>query len=227
MEENRKPSPLAKYWKQLGTIVMTLLILVPAANLITYLGCSVLVCEVDNLYWYVSTLTAFVILLSVGFNYWEQAVRIARGRQAFRPVSSSGFNWQTVWHLPFQRPASVPMQDETDRGWQVPFSNGSETVKVNVFKMELYNWLRQAYTEQPRLQPRQSAISQRSNRQLDKLQWAARIELLKRANCISRNSNSLNSTPYLKQFEGMSPIEAAWHIVDGLLEELEPSRKIW
>lgn len=119
------------------------------------------------------------------------------------------------------------MRDEPDRGWTVSFTDGTETVSINVYKMTLYSWLIRAYQKQTWLAGKQSAISRRSNQRLDLLQWKARIELLKRVNAVYRNSNSSNSTIYLREYENKASVEAAWFIVDDLLEGAEPSKKLW
>lgn len=171
---------------------------------------------------------ALFVLIPAGLAYRSKVLRIARGRGTLRPISQVGFaTFARDIPNPFQKPKVVEMRDELDRGWQVPFTDGDKVIQVNVYKMELYRWLIDCYIRQRRLTGRQSAISQRSNRNLDKLQWQARIELLKRANAITRNSNASNSTFYLRVFESKEPVEAAWYIADELLEEIEESKKIW
>lgn len=171
---------------------------------------------------------ALFVLVPVGLAYRSRAIRAARGRQSLRPVEATGFaTFAREIPMIFQKAKVVPMRDEIDRGWQVPFTDEDKIIRVNVYKMELYRWLIDCYIRQRRVVGRHSAISQRSNRDLDKLQWQARIELLKRVNAITRNSNASNSTLYLRVFENKEPVEAAWYIVDELLEEVEESKKIW
>jgi hypothetical protein len=169
------------------------------------------------------------VLVPVGLGYRAKALRMARGRQPLRPLAEFNLTTfsQNVTGIFTKAPESIPMLDEPDRGWQVPFTDGDSVVRVNVYKMELYSWLVDCYIQQRRLTGRKSAISQRSNRNLDKLQQKARIILLKRTNAVIRNSNASNSTLYLRVFENKEPIEAAWYVVDELLEEIEASKKIW
>lgn len=168
------------------------------------------------------------VLVPVGLAYRSKALRAARGRQPLKPLTEFGLtSFARAVPSIFKKPDAVPMRDEIDRGWQVPFTDGDLVIRVNVYKMEFYRWLVDCYIRQRRLPGRQSAISQRSNRDLDKLQWQARIELLIQANAVTRNSNAYNSTLYLRTFEDKEPVEAAWFVVDELLEELEPSKKIW
>lgn len=168
------------------------------------------------------------VLVPVGLAYRSKALRAARGRQPLKPITEFGLtNFAKAVPSIFKKPDAVPMRDEIDRGWQVPFSDGDLVIWVNVYKMELYRWLVDCYIRQRRLPPKQSAISRRSNRNLDKLQRLARIELLKRANAVTRNSNTSNCAFYLRIFENKEPVEAAWYVVDELLEGEEESRKIW
>lgn len=171
---------------------------------------------------------ALFVLVPAGLAYRSKVLRAARGRQSLRPVSQAGFA-TFARDIPalFKKPEAVPMRDELDRGWRVPFTDGDIMIQVNVYKMELYRWLIDCYVRQRGLTGKGSAISQRSNRNLDRLQWQARIELLKRANALTRNSNASNSILYLRLFEDKEPVEAAWYIVDELLEEIEESKKIW
>lgn len=230
--EEKRPSPLNKYFRQLDNVGMASLF----ASLIS-LALTLLACYFypwlyfDGAYWVIPVVVVVVWVLGpVANGYRHKAIRAARGRSVMRPLTEMGltsFGW-SMPTLPFhKKPESIPMRDETTRGWPVPFSDGSETIYVNVYKMELYNWLVDCYTRQAWLTGKQSAISRRLNRKLDYQQWQARIELLKNGGAIYRNSTASNATLYLRVIEGMGVAEMAWYIVDGLLEDVEGSRKIW
>lgn len=215
------------YGQQVASLIIAILLLSAGAWGGTTWACAWLVCWP----WVKGAVVlgaVLFVLVPVGLAYRSKALRAARGRTSLRPVGYSGFA-TFARDIPaiFQKPDAVPMRDEIDRGWQVPFTDGELVVWVNVYKMELYRWLVDCYIRQRRLPPKQSAISRRSNRNLDKLQRLARIELLKRANAVTRNSNTSNCAFYLRVFENKESVEAAWYVVDELLEEEEESRKIW
>jgi hypothetical protein len=224
--ETRRPSPLSKYSGQIGRVIAASLALVTAGWLVTLGACYWdLVCF-DGIY-ILATLGAILfVLLPVGLAYRNKAIRAARGRLPLQPITGLNFSTFAKDTVDIFKTKNVPMLDEEDRGWRVPFSDGDVTVYVNVYKMELYRWLMRAYINQ-KWMGKKSAISRRSNKSLDRLQWQARIELLKKANAVYRNSNSANSTIYLKIFDDKEPVESAWYIVDELLEEVEESGKIW
>lgn len=227
--EERRPSPLTKYSRQIASVVMACLFLILAALLTTYTTCSFWpwLCF-DGVYYLAVLVAALSVIIPVGLGYRLKAIKTARGRLPMRPLTEYGLtSFSLNTFNPLHKPDTIPMRDELTRGWQIPFSDGLETIYVNVYKMELYRWLVDCYSRQTWLTGKQSAISRRLNRKLDNQQWQARIELLKRSNSVYRNSTACNSTLYLRQFEDMGPVEAAWHIVDELLEAVEESRKIW
>lgn len=224
--ETKRPSSLSKYGGQFVRVIAASLAFVAAGWLIAYGSCYWQLACFDGIYILATLGGILFVLLPVGLAYRYKAIRTARGRLPLQPVSGLAFATFAKDTIDIFKTEKVQMLDEEDRGWQVPFSDGDVTVHVNVYKMELYRWLLKAYANQ-RWMNKQSAISQRSNKDLDRLQWQARIELLKKANAVYRNSNSTNSTIYLKIFDGKEPVESAWYVVDDLLEGEEESRKIW
>lgn len=215
-----------KLGQQIASLIIACLLLSAGAWFGTTWACAWLTCW-PWLRGAAAVGAVLFVLIPVGLSYRSRAIRAARGRQPLKPLNEftlSSFSRDVAGIF---KAEAVPMRDEIDRGWPVPFSDGEMVVKVNVYKMDLYRWLTDCYTRQRWLTGRQSAISQRSNRDLDILQWQARIELLKRVNAVYRNSNARNSTIYLRTFEDKGPLESAWYVVDELLEEAEESRKLW
>lgn len=189
----------------------------------TYLACRRWSC-IDDIYWLVMLAIIFFVLGRVGLDYRAKALRTIRGRTVAKPMLPSVYGFQLPSIFPNFNPEKVNMLDEATRGWRVPFDDGT---KVNVYRRTLYSWLIEAYTRQPRLSGKQSAISRRSNLKLELTQYQARIWLIDKAGAVIRNSTAANSTPFLKNYSGMDPPGAAWFIIEEIEERYEPSIMIF
>jgi hypothetical protein len=182
-------------------------------------------CNVPNAWTLAAIAPILLVLLGVGSAYRAKALKAARGRTTARPVEFGNFSWQLPSIFPsYGNPEKIDMLDETTRGWRVPFDNG---IKVNVYKQVLYNWLIDCYEKQRRLSRRESAISRRNNPKLELSQYQARLWLIDKAGAVIRNSTAPNSTPFLREYSGMDPPAASWHIIEEIEEKYEPSVMIF
>jgi hypothetical protein len=183
------------------------------------------ICEVSNVWTLAAIAPILLVLLGVGSAYRAKALKAARGRTQARPVLPSGFDFRLPSIFPSYQPDKVDMLDEQTRGWQVPFDDGT---RVNVYRRIMYQWLVECYQRQRHLMAgKQSAISRRSNLKLELSQYQARLFLLDKAGAVIRNSTAPNSTPFLREYSGMDPPAASWHIIEEIEERYEPSKMIF
>jgi hypothetical protein len=182
-------------------------------------------CNVPNAWTLAAIAPILLVLLGVGSAYRAKALKAARGRTQARPVLPSGFDFHLPSIFPAYQVDKVDMLDESTRGWQVPFDDGT---RVNVYRRTMYQWLVECYQRQRHLMAgKQSAISRRSNLKLELSQYQARLYLLNKAGAVIRNSTAPNSTPFLREYSGMDPPAASWHIIEEIEERYEPSVMIF
>lgn len=215
-----------RYFRVIVYSLMALVFLIPFSWLALYTACLPWpqLCKIPNI-WTFATLTPILLILGlVGSAYRARALRAARGRTQARPMVGTSYGLQLPSIFPSYQANKLDMLDEKVRGWQVPFDSG---ISINVYKVELREWIRKAYERQPRLTGKQSAISWRNNTDLGIDQHKARIFLLDQANAIKRKSNSSNSTPYLKDRGRKEAFEMAHEITEDIEIKYQKSMMIF
>jgi hypothetical protein len=214
-----------KYFRVISYSLMAMGFLSVGSLLALYAACLPWpdLCDVPNVWTLAAVAPVLLVLLGIGSAYRARALKTARGRIVAKPVELGAFAWQLPSIFPSYTD-KVDMLDEETRGWRVPFNDG---LRVNVYRKALYNWLVECYQRQPRLSGKQSAISRRSNPKLELSQYQARLYLLNKVGAVIRNSTAPNSTPFLREYSGMDPPAASWHIIEEIEERYEPSKMIF
>ncbi|MEM7343722.1 MAG: hypothetical protein AAF485_05730 [Chloroflexota bacterium] len=221
-------------------IALALILAIPLAPVLLWTGCLIVadydlaLCHHPQRY-YIAIGVGFVI--TVGGSYLDlvrRARRAARGRVRLRPVMVAQ-QWDFLSSMPsiFGSSSSqvLDMRDSETLGWVVPFEDDNgRRVEIRVFKMDMYRWLVDCYIKQSHYkQPRKSALSWNENAGRitgDRPQWQARMVLLEGAGGIRRYSDATNATRHLLDVPDQTPIGAAWHIVDQLIEAKNPAEPL-